>query len=134
MPVPELAAAAVAVLAPYLAAGATEAAKKLGGAAAERLSGLYDKLKARLTSPLGQAALTEIEKTPARADAQGTLRLAIEQELAKDPAFRAELASLYEEIRSSAAGASLTSTIAGDGNVNVQIAGSAIQVGVGKPS
>jgi hypothetical protein len=131
---PEVAASVVAALATLLTAGGTEAAKKLGSAAAERLTGLYDRLKARLTSPLGQAALAAIKKAPARAEAQGTLRIALEEELATDPAFHAELAALLEELRSSPAGAFLASTIAGDANVNVQIAGSDNQVGVGKQS
>ncbi|MDP9119772.1 MAG: hypothetical protein M3O15_00100 [Acidobacteriota bacterium] len=97
-------------------------------------TGLYDKLKARLTSPLGQVALAEIEKTPARTEAQGTLRMALEQELAQNPTFHVELASWVEEIRSSSAGTVLTSTLTGDDNVNVQIAGGGNQVGVGKPS
>jgi hypothetical protein len=136
LPVPEVASAVVAVLAPYFAAGATEGAKKLGGAAAERLTALYDKVRARLTSPLGEVALAEIEKSPERGGAQEVLRLALEQELAKNPAFHAELAASIEEIRSCPAAApSLASTIIGTGNVNVQVAGSGNRIeGVGKLS
>jgi hypothetical protein len=139
VPVAELAAAAVAALAPYLSAGATEGAKKLGTAAAERLAGLYDKVKARLTSPLGQGALAAIERAPAKADAQAALRLALETELAENPAFHAELAGLVEELgRVSPGAVSQTSHITGDGNVSTQVAGSGNQVqvggGFGKPS
>jgi hypothetical protein len=136
MTVPEVAAAVVAVLAPYLAAGATEGAKKLGGTAAERLTALYDKVRARLTSPLGEVALAEIEKSPERGGAQEVLRLALEQELANSPVFHAELAGSVEEIRSDLAAApSLASSIMGTGNVNVQVAGSGNRIeGVGKLS
>jgi hypothetical protein len=85
VPVAELAAAAVAALVPYLSAGAMEGAKKLGTATAERLGCLYDKVKARLTSPLGEGALAAIERAPTKADAQAALRLALEMEVAENP-------------------------------------------------
>jgi hypothetical protein len=139
VPVAELAAAAVAALSPYLSAGATEGAKKLGTAAAERLAGFYDKVKARLTSPLGQGAVAAIERAPAKADAQAALRLALETELAENPTFHAELAALVEELSgASPGGVSQTSHITGDGNVSTQVAGSGNQMqvggGFGKPS
>jgi hypothetical protein len=81
LPVADLAAAAaVAALSPYLATAATAGAKQLGTAAAGRLAGLYDKLKARLTSPPGQEALAELARAPAESDAQAALRLVLKTE------------------------------------------------------
>ena len=134
MQIHELAVVTVAALAPFLTAGATAAAKKLGETATEALPSLFDKLKARLSSPVGQFALAAIEKAPDKADAQATLRMVLEEELAKDAAFHAELASLVEEIRSSTGGTSQSSTTIGVGNVSVQTAGIGHQVLVGKPS
>lgn len=135
LPAPELAAAAVTALAPYLASAATEGAKKLGGAAAEHLVALYDRIKARLTSPLGQEAIAAVEKDPAAADAQATLRLVLGKRLTEDPAFYEELARWLAEIAPGAqAGVSLTQTTVGDGNVSSQIVGSGNQVQLGRSS
>ncbi len=129
LPVPELAAAAVAALAPYLSAAATEGAKKLGAAGAEQMAHLYDKVKTHLHSPAGQEALAELAKAPEDADAQGSLRLALRKQLSQEPSFHSELAALVEEIARSAPGILQSSTITGDGNLNVQISGSGNQVG-----
>jgi hypothetical protein len=139
LPVADLATAAVAALAPYLATAATAGAKQLGTAAAEQLASLYDKLKARLTSPLGQGALAALARTPAKSDAQAAVRLALETELAENPAFHAELAALVEQLAAAgAAGVAQTSHITGDGNVSSQVSGSGNQVQIGgapgKPS
>jgi hypothetical protein len=129
LPVPELAVAAVAALAPYLSTAATEGAKKLGAAAAERLAGLYDKVKGRLRSSAGQEALAEFAKAPEDADTQGALRLALRKQLEEDPSFHSELAALVEEISRLHPAVVQTSTITGNGNLNVQISGSGNQVG-----
>jgi len=139
LPVAEVAAAAVAVLSPFLSAGATEGAKKLGAEAAKRLAGLYDKVKTRLTSPFGQEALAAVERAPGKADAQAALRLALETELAENPTFHAELAALVEEFsRASLGEASQTSQTTGDRNVSIQQTGTGNQAQVGsafgKPS
>jgi hypothetical protein len=135
LPVPELAAAAVTVLAPYLQVGATELVKKLGSTTAEHIAGLYDKLKARLASS-GKEALADLEKAPADVDAQGALRHHLKKQLADDPSLQAHVAKLVEALRSPSAAAVLqTASITGDGNISVQIAGSGNQVGgLGKPT
>ena len=129
LPIPELATAAVAALTPYLSAAAGEGAKKLGSAVADRLAGLYDKMKTHLGSPAGQEALADLAKTPEDADTQGALRLALRKQLAQDPSFHAELAALVEEISRLHPAVVQTSTIIGDGNLNAQISGSGNQVG-----
>jgi hypothetical protein len=125
---PELATATVTALVPYLAAAGTEAAKKLGGAAAEHLPGLFGKLKAHLW-PAGQEALSDLEKTPADLDAQATLRQQLKKQLGDDADLHALLATLLEALRAAGPTINQTSTNVGTGNTSVQIAGSNNQVG-----
>jgi hypothetical protein len=132
LPGSELAAAAVAALAPYLATAAKEGAKKLGGAAAEHLVALYEKVKTHLTSPLGKAAIAAVERAPEKPDAQATLRLALETAIEENPAFGAELAKRLEALGPLApSGITQTSIISGTDNVSTQIAGSGNEVQVG---
>jgi hypothetical protein len=129
-PIPELAAAAVALLAPYLSQAATEGAKTLGKAAAEKLSTRDGKVKAGLASPAAREALGDLEKAPDDEDTRAALRKELKKRLAEDPAFQAELAALVEEIaRTPGVSIAQMSRIEGDGNVNVQIAGGGNQVG-----
>ena len=93
-----LASAAVALVAPYLAEGGKELAKKVGGEAGERIVNLYDKVKAKLTGG-GAEALADLEKQPEDADSQAVLRVQLKKALEADPAFRAELVTLIEEIK-----------------------------------
>jgi hypothetical protein len=132
---PQFAATAVTALVPYLKMGAASLAKKLGSSAGEHLTGLYGKVKARLTSS-AKEALADLEKAPADADAQAALRHHLKKQLADDPALQAHLAELVEALRLERTTQILqTSSIAGDHNVSVQIAGSDNEVsGVGKPS
>src|ERR1700730_149724 len=96
---PQLAATAVTALVPYLKMAAASLAKKLGSSAGEHLPGLYDKVKARLTSS-GKEALSDLEKAPADADAQAVLRHHLKKQLADDPALQAHLAELMEALHS----------------------------------
>ena len=94
LPIPELAAATVANFA-YLSDVATDGARTNGG---DRLIGSYDRLKTRLTSQVGQEVLASFEQRRATPDARAALRQALKSRLAEDPAFRAELDGLVEEI------------------------------------
>jgi hypothetical protein len=127
-------AGAVAALTPFFSRAADEGAKKLGGAAAEHLVALYDKLKARLTSPRGREALAEAERSPLGAEAQTALRSAVEAELALDPGFYTELAAAMQKLAPQLRGGCGQSTLTvGDGNVSAQIAGSGNVVRVDGP-
>jgi|ERR1700688_16740 len=134
LPASELAAAAVTALVPFLKMGAGALAKRLGTSGAERLTSLYDKVKARL-SPSGKEALTDLEQAPAEPDSQATLRQQLRKQLAGDPALQTALAELVEALRSRETVQVLqASTIVGDDNTNIQIAGSGNQVSTsGKP-
>ena len=72
--------------------------RQVGGEAGERIVKLYDKVKAKLTGG-GAEALTDLEKQPQDADSQAALRVQLKKALEADPAFRAELATLVEEIK-----------------------------------
>ena len=115
----EIAAAAVIYLAPYLAEAGKEAAKKVGGAAGDRVVKLYDTLKAKLTHPSAQQALADLEKTPEDADAQATFRSQLKKALAEDPQLLAELGSLMTEIERETGGVRQNIAITGDENVGV---------------
>ncbi len=128
LPIPELATATVTALVPYLATAGTEGAKKLGGAAAEHLTGLLGKLKTHLW-PTGREALSDLEKTPADEDTQATLRQQLKKQLAEDADLHALLSALLEALRSAGPTINQTSTNVGTGNTSVQIAGSNNQVG-----
>ena len=119
-----LAGAAVALVAPYLAEGGKELAKKVGGEAGERIVKLYDKVKAKLSGG-GAEALADLEKQPEDADSQAVLRVQLKKALEADPAFRAELSTLVEEIKAKGGDQIIQSAnVTGDSNITTQIAGS----------
>jgi hypothetical protein len=130
-----IAATAVTALVPFLKTGATELAKKLGSSAGERLTALYDRVKARLSST-GREALADLEQAPDHADSQAALRQQLSKQLAADPSLHAVLAELVEALQSrETAWVLQTSTIIGDHDTNIQISGSGNQVsGFGRPS
>jgi hypothetical protein len=120
-----LAGSAVALVAPYLALGGKELAKKVGEEAGQRIFGLYDKLKAKLVGG-GAEALADLAKQPNDADSQAALRVQLKKALDADPAFRAELEKLVGEIKEKG-GRDVTTMIAnvsGQGHKVTQIKGS----------
>ena len=124
-----LAGSAVALVAPYLAEGGKELAKTIGSEASERIVKLYEKVKAKLTGG-GAQALADLKKQPKDADNQAALRVQLKKALEADPAFRAELATLVEEIKAKGGDQIIqTANITGDQNVTKQIAGSGNVVG-----
>jgi hypothetical protein len=133
---PDLAAAAVQVLAYYLSLAAAGASNKLGSVAVEQIAGLYRTIKAALISPSGKKALAAVEKAPQDLDAQDTLRLSIINLLGADPAFCTDLAALLANLSKEGVIATVqASTVTGDGNVNIQISGSGNKVkALEKPS
>lgn len=115
-----LAATAVAVVAPYLAAGATEAAKTLGKEAVESGKRVLAWLKANLTGR-GAEALTELEVAPVD-DNAADLRKQLGKALAAEPQLMEQLRQLLAELPASTA-AVQTMTTTGDSNVSGQLAG-----------
>ncbi len=121
-----LAGAAVALMAPYLAEGGTELAKKVGGEAGGKIVKLYDKVKAKLTGTGAAKDLADFEQAPADQDNQGAVRKELRKALEADPAFKDELAKLVGEIRA-VGGRDVTTMIAnvsGEGHKVTQIKGS----------
>lgn len=124
MDVAQLATAAVAILSPYLAKGAEKIAEKLGG-------DLYERVKAKLTTPASRDALREIEKAPGDADAQGAVRLHLRKVLSEDAGFRQALQDLVTRIeRERSHEIRQTATTVGTGITTIQITGSGNEVSV----
>jgi hypothetical protein len=127
-----MAATAVALVAPYLAEGAKELAKKVGAEAGGRVVKLWDALKGRLA---GRDALADVEAEPGDQRRWAALEVQLEKALKEDPAFRSELARLIEAIPAEQRMAIQQITnITGDRNVTTPIAGSGNQVYVGPRS
>ena len=104
-----LAAAAVALLSPYLVAGATEAAKTVGKEAATGGLQVLGWLRSKLTGA-GAAALAEAEQAPQDTDAQAALRLQVRKLLEGDAALATELAALLAAVPKAARQQTLTQT------------------------
>ena len=81
-------------------------------------------MKAKLTGG-GAEALADLEKQPKDADNQAALRVQLKKALEADPAFRAELATLVDEIKAKGGDRIIQiANVTGDQNVTTQIAGS----------
>jgi hypothetical protein len=115
-----LAAAAVALLSPYLVEGAKEFAQKVGGAAFAGVETLCGLVREKLAGPV--AAL---EAAPADEDERALLRIQLKKALAADPDFAARLRALVDDVREKG-GAAVTQmlTISGDHSKGAQITGS----------
>lgn len=123
-----LASAVVTLLSPYLVEAAKAGAKTVGEATVGGVGKLYQTLKKRLTGPAEEKALTRLEAEPGKPDAQAALRLFLGERLAVAPDFLAELSRLVEEVRPEIL-SQQTASITGDGNTNIQIAGSGNRIG-----
>jgi hypothetical protein len=106
-----LATAAVAVLSPYLVAGATEATKTAA-------QDVYAWLKGKLTGRAAEA-LGDLEKDPASADNRADLRKQLAKALEADPALVAELRRMLPE---GAAAGGVAQTIDQSGSTNAKAA------------
>src|SRR4051794_28254964 len=88
-----LAAAAVAVLSPYLAKAGEGAAKKLGEEAVDGAGKLLGWMRAKLGGG-AKEALEELATTPGDQDNQAVLRKQLAKALQADPALAAELQAM----------------------------------------
>ena len=124
----ELAVTSVALVAPYVAKGAEELAKKVGGEVGSRVVKLWDALKAKLA---GKEALADVAAKPDDPRRWAALELQLEKALEADPGFRAELAKLIEAIPAEQRAAiQQIANVTGDRNITTQIAGGGNQVNV----
>lgn len=115
-----LAAAAVALVAPYLAAAGTEAAKAAGKGAAEAGGRLLGWLRERAAGRAGEA-LTDLERDPGSEDNRADLRKQLARLLAGQPDLAAELRALLPG--EGEAGGAMSQTVSGDGARGAQIRG-----------
>lgn len=94
MPIePVTAAAAVALISPYLVKIGEAAAGKIGEASAEAAGKVLGWLREKLTGR-AREALDELEKAPADEDNQAVLRVQLRKAMEADPAFAEELRTL----------------------------------------
>jgi len=96
----ELAAAAVALLAPYLAEAGKSIAGKAGEAAEAGIKAIHARVRRRLhddPDDFGKKALARFEEEPADEGRQRTLTAVVAEKLQADEAFAAELRGLVEE-------------------------------------
>jgi len=119
----QLATETVAVLAPYVAKAGGEIAKRFGGAVAEKLGGIYQRLKEKLVSPGEQEALSDFEQNPGDADSGAALRLKLKKLFERDGELRRELADLVQDPALKVV-AQQTVSITGDNNAVAQVSGS----------
>lgn len=88
--------AAVELLSPYLVAGTTEAARKMGKEAAAGALQVLGWMRSKLTGA-GVEALAEVEKVPQDADVQAALRVQVRKLLEGEPKLEGELAALLAQ-------------------------------------
>jgi hypothetical protein len=127
-----MAATAVALVAPYLAEGAKELAKKVGGEAGGRVVKLWDAVRGKLA---GREALADVEAKPGDARRWQALEVKLEEALAADPGFRGEILRLIEAIPAEQRMAiQQIANVTGDRNVTAQVAGAGNRVDLGSRS
>jgi hypothetical protein len=126
-----LAGSAVALIGPYVAKGAEELAKKVGGEVGSRVVKVWDAVRGKLA---GKEALADVEEKPDDQRRWAALELQLEKALEADPAFRDAVAKLVSEIpEEKRAAIRQIANVTGDRNVTTQIAGGGNQVNVGRP-
>jgi hypothetical protein len=126
-----LAGAAVALVGPYVAEGAEELAKKVGGEVGSRVVKLWDAVRGKLA---GKEALADVEAKPDDQRRWAALELQLEKALEADPGFRDAVAKLVSDIpEDKRAAIRQIANVTGDRNVTTQIAGGGNQVNVGRP-
>lgn len=113
-PITSLAASAVAIIAPYLAAAGQEFAKEAGKVAAGKIDALYNSLKNRFKKKSsGKEALSDLEANPDNEDAKAALRLQLVKQLTADKEFESSLRKLVEEIGQDQASQSFLTNVYG---------------------
>ena len=128
MGVAELAAAAVTLVGPYVAKGAEELAKKVGGEVGGRVVKLWDALRAKLA---GKEALTDVEAKPEDPRRWSAFEVQLEKAIEADPSFRDVISKLINEIpEETRATIQQIGNVTGDRNVTVQTAGAGNRVNI----
>jgi hypothetical protein len=93
-----LSAGAIAFVAPYLAEGGKEMAKRAGGAVWEKVLSLHRFIGSSLAQDMDSAAILEnFERTPGSSSGQAALAEAVSEKLRSNPALANELNRLLRE-------------------------------------
>jgi GNAT superfamily N-acetyltransferase len=126
------AATAVALVVPYLAEGAKELARKVGGEAGQRVVKLWDAVRGKLA---GKEALADVEAKPDDPRRWQALEVQLKKALAADPGFRGDVARLIEAIPAEQRMAiQQIAKVTGERNVTAQVAGSGNWLDLGSGS
>ncbi len=125
-----LALEAVTVLAPYIAKAGGEAAKRLGGAVADKVGAIYQKLRGKLVSPGEVEALSDFEQNPDDVDYRAALQLKLKKLFERDPQLLEQLAILIQapDIKQLS---QQSATTTGNDNVTAQVTGIGNAVNIG---
>ena len=113
-----LAAAAVAALAPYGVEAGKKAAGKVGEAAYEGSVKLLAFLKSKLKGDEQQKALSRVEEDPSDVDSQAVLRVTLREAMSADATFQNELKAFLQSLTTLPASQSVSQSInmTGSGN------------------
>lgn len=115
MDIAAIAAAAVALLTPYLVKAGEAVAKKAGETVWDKASELYQVLRTRFRGdPIKESALTDLQQMPEDGDTQASLRKELKKVMQDDPRFAEQLLSILKEAGQTETGATIISMAAGD--------------------
>ncbi len=113
----ELAAAAVAMVSPYLVEAAHEAGKAVGKSAGESAGKVLGWMKEKMT-PRGKEALGELEQQPSLASNQDDVRVQLTKLLEQQPELAKELEAL---LGSAQGGQQYSQTVGAGGKANFTV-------------
>ena len=120
-----LAAAALAIVTPYLATFGQDAAKEAASSAGKAIWGW---VKGKLTGEAGKEAVANLEAAPGAPQSAQSLQAALIEALNKEPSAAEALAALLKH--HGVAFPSQTMTVTGDGNKSAQASGgSTVKIG-----
>jgi hypothetical protein len=125
---PVTAAAAVALVAPYLAKAGEAAAEKVGEASAEAAGKLLGWMRTKLTGR-AREALDDLEKAPGSEDNQADLRKQLARAIEADPALAGELRALIPA--EGMEGGAMVQNVGAAGAKAVQVRGSGNRTTIG---
>jgi hypothetical protein len=123
-----LAATAIGAALPYLLAFGKEAAKGAAGGVGKTV---WDWVKGKLTSSVGQEVIADFEKNPKDDDNRKAAEAALSKFLKSDTSAINDLAKLLEKAGVTAT--TQTATTIGDDNITAQAAGTGNTLTIGRP-
>ena len=116
-----LSAAALAVLAPYLAKAGESVAAKIGQSLPENAGKLWTAMTTKFQGkPAAEEAAKDLTQNPADQDNQAAFRKELKKALTEDPEFLAALNALFEKAQKESIA---NSAVAGDNSTAIRVGG-----------